>query len=388
VQALAQEPATQPVRKLPPAAPPPLAPGEVKVDVTPPDFRFGEVWQGAETKREFTIKNNGETALRLKADANCGCTVPTQPKSPLEPGESTTITVRYDTTRPGQAHKKAFIKLAETNQQVHEIPVEGTVKAVWEAKPSDRVVFQDLELDAEATQTVTLENKTGKPLNLRLQPEQDFGKFNIELKEVKAGEVYELKATTKPPLTKGFNRAAVQLDPGATEYGRLTINVSANVQPRVMAIPLRLPVAPDATEATAHTVRVQYVAAKPVKIVGVKTDVGPVQWEELPAQQSPNPENKFATHQLRVQVPPAAQIPEAGAKLIIQTDDPAPEYKELTIPIVKTTAPQARGNPTTQPRMRVPGTTGGVQPTKLMPMPAPTEPAKPAEPEKPAGGSN
>lgn len=326
-------PATQPV-------------ANVKLEVDPPDFKFGEIWQGAAAKREFTLKNVGPEAVSLSAKSTCGCTVPTQPKSPLAPGESCKIEVSYDTRRMGEAHKKVILYVAGTQQVAAEIPVEGKVNAIYAITPSDRVMFEGLEADSTASQTLKLENKYGKPLALKMQPGQNWGVFNAELKEIKPEMEYELTVTTRPPLQKGFNHTMITLEPALPEVANIQVNVSANIQPRVITTPMKLLVPPAATSPTQQIVRVQYQVAKPIKILGVKSDLGPVQWELLPSAQ-PSAEAKIAAYQLRVTLPVAESIPVGGTRLLIETDDASPEFKELAIPIMLAGAPP-RG-PSTQP---------------------------------------
>jgi mono/diheme cytochrome c family protein len=63
------------------------------------EFDFGPVAEGIELKHVFKITNTGtEPLLITKAASNCGCTIPKLPKSILNPGESTQLTVELDTS--------------------------------------------------------------------------------------------------------------------------------------------------------------------------------------------------------------------------------------------------------------------------------------------------
>ena len=66
--------------------------------------------KGSEPTRTFNFKNTGNAPLLITdAKASCGCTVPTFPKDAIMPGESSTITVRYDTNRIGVISKSITI---------------------------------------------------------------------------------------------------------------------------------------------------------------------------------------------------------------------------------------------------------------------------------------
>jgi hypothetical protein len=337
-----------------------------RLEVTPTEFQFGDVWMGTLAKREFTVRNASSAPLKLTADSSCGCTVPTQPKSPLGPGESSTFTVTYDTKRLGVAHKTVTIRLADTREALWTIPVEGSVKPIYAATPAPPIIFQGLEADSVATKTIKLENKYDQPLTLKLLPAEAASAFDVRLNEIKPAMEYELVVTTRPPLRKGFNRAMASLEIGLPGVQKLDYQISANVQPRVLTTPMRLIVPPDSTSPVQQNVRVQYRTDKPVKVLDVRTDQGSVPWELLPPVAVPRAA-RVASHQLRVTLPDASHLPQNGAQLIITTDDPSPEYQKLTIPIVRG-AP-----PTTQPARIITG-------SSMMPAasaPAPVQPGRP-----------
>jgi len=71
---------------------------------------YGTIEQGADGVREFRFTNTGKEPLIISnAKGSCGCTVPTWPKEPIKPGESSTIKVKYDTKRLGSINKSVTI---------------------------------------------------------------------------------------------------------------------------------------------------------------------------------------------------------------------------------------------------------------------------------------
>mgnify|MGYP000359684087 CR=1 FL=1 len=71
---------------------------------------YGTIEQGADGVREFKFTNTGKEPLLISnARGSCGCTVPTWPKEPIKPGESSTIKVKYDTKRLGAINKSVTI---------------------------------------------------------------------------------------------------------------------------------------------------------------------------------------------------------------------------------------------------------------------------------------
>jgi hypothetical protein len=305
-----------------------------KIEVEPKEFNFGEVWQGMLAKKEFTIKNTGEGALTIDARSSCGCTVPSKPKSPLPPGESTTFTITYDTSRLGEAHKVVTLATNDAAQPALQIPVNGNVKPLFETSPATLLNFEWLDVEDETSKALTLRNKYDKPLTLHLREGQEFGTFKIDLKEIKPGEEYELTATTKPPLKLGYNGTMVHLETGLPDLPPLTVQVTGNAQPRVFLSPFVLAVTPDDPQPNQQIVRVQYKKNHPVSVVGVKADLPGITSEVLPDVEMPaGAQSGF--HQIRVSLPPTADFPEQGAKIIVTTSDPDPAYQTLELPIRK-----------------------------------------------------
>lgn len=81
-----------------------------KMTFTATTVDYGIISKGSEPTRTFNFKNTGNAPLLITdAKASCGCTVPTFPKDAIMPGESSTITVRYDTNRIGVISKSITI---------------------------------------------------------------------------------------------------------------------------------------------------------------------------------------------------------------------------------------------------------------------------------------
>ena len=71
---------------------------------------YGVIEQGSDPYRVFAFTNTGtEPLIITHAKGSCGCTVPTYPKEPIAPGESSEIKVRYDTNRLGKFTKRVTL---------------------------------------------------------------------------------------------------------------------------------------------------------------------------------------------------------------------------------------------------------------------------------------
>jgi hypothetical protein len=332
-------PASQPA---PPEATQPTSGPSPRLELSPTKFDFGEIWQSMPVKRDFTIKNTGQADLTIGVRSSCGCTVATNPKSPLPPGESSTFSITYDSKRLGQADKKVTLSTNDPAQPNVDIAVVGKVKQVFKTSPDDRIQIKDLEPASAARAVLKLENAYGRPLSLKLKDGQDFGRFDITLKEIKPGMEYDLAAATRPPLNLGWNQVDVVLETGAEEVPTIMVPVSASAQPRVMAFPPMISVNPETKEPLEKVISVDYRKEKPIKITGVKPSLDAIKYELLPDEPI-SPERLNAAHKIRLTVPPYADVPGDGAKVEIFTDDQDPQYQKLEVRIIKLSeAPRVR----------------------------------------------
>ena len=90
---------------------------------------YGTVEYAGNGQCTFEFKNNGNAPLIISnAKGSCGCTVPSWPKEPIAPGATGTITVKYDTKRPGAINKSVTITSNAVNAPTKVIRIKGTVK--------------------------------------------------------------------------------------------------------------------------------------------------------------------------------------------------------------------------------------------------------------------
>ena len=89
---------------------------------------FGTIAQGDKARMTFEFTNTGESELVISsASASCGCTVPDYPKTPVAPGESSTIEVLFNSDgKIGHQHKKVYI-VANTNPSTNVVAITGDV---------------------------------------------------------------------------------------------------------------------------------------------------------------------------------------------------------------------------------------------------------------------
>jgi hypothetical protein len=89
---------------------------------------YGTIPHNAEGTREFVLTNNGNKPLVIEStQGSCGCTVPTKPEKPIQPGEKGIIKVHYATDRVGQFTKTVTVKSNAVGQETKVLTIKGNV---------------------------------------------------------------------------------------------------------------------------------------------------------------------------------------------------------------------------------------------------------------------
>lgn len=90
---------------------------------------FGNIKEGELVKAEFTFTNTGKSPLNIReTKANCGCTVSKPEKNTLEPGESSKITVTFNSNgRRGRQQKMVTIFSNDPKAPTQQISINGRV---------------------------------------------------------------------------------------------------------------------------------------------------------------------------------------------------------------------------------------------------------------------
>ncbi len=79
---------------------------KAKINFTTLHHDFGEMEYKSKAGYGFVFKNSGSTPLLIQnVTTSCGCAVPEWHKKPLLEGESSQVSVKYDTKYPGRFHK-------------------------------------------------------------------------------------------------------------------------------------------------------------------------------------------------------------------------------------------------------------------------------------------
>lgn len=97
---------------------------------------FGKIKQNVPVTHVFTFKNTSNSPVIIEnATAECGCTTPEYPKTPIGKGATNTIKVTYNAAAMGSFTKRVTVKLAKVAEPVI-LTIEGEVVETTKAKAS------------------------------------------------------------------------------------------------------------------------------------------------------------------------------------------------------------------------------------------------------------
>lgn len=87
------------------------AEGSPKFSFEEEQHNFGKIDEGTVAKHDFTFTNTGDSPLIItNAKGSCGCTVPEWPREPIQPGETGTIHVEFNSRgRTGNQTKQVTL---------------------------------------------------------------------------------------------------------------------------------------------------------------------------------------------------------------------------------------------------------------------------------------
>jgi hypothetical protein len=90
------------------------------------EFDFGTIHQGDKPKTSFTCYNYSDSVLVFEnVMPSCGCVVPSWQKTPIKPGDSSVLSVEFDSKGKSKQHSKTIA--VYTNQGLFELFIKANI---------------------------------------------------------------------------------------------------------------------------------------------------------------------------------------------------------------------------------------------------------------------
>jgi len=340
-----------------------------RIQLSSQEWNFGVAWQGQPLEEVIEVKNVGNAPLEiLDVKSSCGCTVPTRPKSPLAPGASDVMKIKYDAAkRVGKANQTVTLVTNDPTQSNVVIKLLGEVKPAYEMDPKEGLLFGQLYQSSAEKRTVTIVNKYTDKFHLKLKEGQEFSGFDVQLEELEPGTKYTVTAVTRPPLKVDRFQADVVLLTDLQLIPEIRVPVYGFVQPPVSVRPTKLFLPQNSVSEMKRVLRVSHSPDHPIQITGVKAS-----HEAIKVTLEQTTAGQLDTFQITVVLPPGDMIPEGVEPQIeITTNSSDPAYQKLVVPIqmVLPRPPQAAEGGAAQPSQIVPLRPEDISPTASRPAP-------------------
>ena len=315
--------------------------GTPRLQLSTQEWNFGQAWEGQPLECEVVLTNIGDAPLTFtRVRTSCGCTTPTDPKSPLAPGESDTIKIRYR-KRLGRADSKVTF---ETNDPIRPravIRVKGHVKSIFRRSPKEGLLFGLLSRSSREQRQMTFTNQYPEPIFLKLKEGQDLGPFAVEFKELDPGQRYELTATTMPPLESQRYQHYAYLITTSAQLPEFGVLLHASVRPPISVSEDRLLMPKTAVVEMKRVINVSLAPDSRIRVTSVKSSHAAIKVdvEEVTAEVDGK---RPVVYRVTVILPPGDRLPDGAEPFIeILTTSSEPEYEKLVIPI-KVIGPRSR----------------------------------------------
>lgn len=311
----------------------PPMPGEVRGDgarivFANPVFDFGRLANGEVVRHDFVFTNAGDAVLEVTAvHASCGCTTTGEWSRRVEPGQTGTIPIQFNSgTFSGTILKTATVQCNDKTQPTVTLQIKATIWKPVDVSPQYAVLQVTSESVSNATSTIRIVNNLDQPLTL-FPPESQNPHFAAVLKTNQAGKEYELIVRAVPPLDGPNKQGQISLKTSLTNPASITVTAMALLQPDFVIMPaqIALPASSPAQDwTTVVTIRNQLNA--PFKLSEPKTTVDGVrlQLTEVEAGRS---------YTLTATFPAGLEWPGGVGECTLQSSQP--RHPVVKIPIMR-----------------------------------------------------
>lgn len=206
----------------------------------PSAIDLGAMRQMESRSVKVKVSNAGAGLLVIEdVRADCGCTVPELKVKALKPGETTEMTINFDSKQfNGQVHKLVKITSNDPDRRLVELPITADIKAVLIIDPAaERLGFASSLLGEVATRTATF---TAPELALKLQVDKtQKGLFDVKVTNGVDGDPHKAQVeVTRPARMKpGQHQDVLRVNTNVPERPTVDIELRATVAAEVSANP-------------------------------------------------------------------------------------------------------------------------------------------------------
>jgi hypothetical protein len=196
-----------------------------KIEFAAPVLDFGKIIAGTVVNHAYEFKNTGNAPLILtEVQPSCGCTTSGGWPARLEPGQTGSIPIQFNSTGYGGRNIDEGIMVASNDpvQPSVALGLKGVVVAPIEVSPGSAVFLPPADAPSSESKVIRITNHTEHPLILSA-PESDNRAFAVELTTVRPEQEFELRVTTLPPIGAKSVRGNIIIKTNSPQIPVLTV---------------------------------------------------------------------------------------------------------------------------------------------------------------------
>lgn len=186
-----------------------------KISFNVTSIHLGEIVQGSVQHARYVISNTGDSALIIYGiKPGCGCTSARNPKRTLQPNESDTIEVDFNSANfTGAVSKEIYVSSSDPKSPSAVLTFTATI--VTELAPIDNqynLWLGKIATDSSASRTLYFKNAVTYPLTIR-SVSSIFTDIKTEapLKILQPGDTLSVVLTVTP-VKEGYTQGIFEID--------------------------------------------------------------------------------------------------------------------------------------------------------------------------------
>lgn len=228
------------VEQVPPAAPAaqaPAVPSGGTITFASLEYDFGRIPVGQIVRTEFQFTNTGTTLLQVTdVRPGCGCTTAGSWDRSVEPGQTGRIPVQFNSMNfNGHVSKPVTVTTSDPAHPTMALRITGEIWRPIELQPNF-VYFNSVDPEVSATKVAWLTNNTSEPITVS-DLKNTNSMFQVELKEVQPGKVFQFVISTVAPLEGVNPQTQITAKTSSTNMPEVKFTAMATVHPPVTATP-------------------------------------------------------------------------------------------------------------------------------------------------------
>lgn len=185
----------------------------------------------------------------------------------IKPGQSELLSVIISCGKlKGQFTRAIQVSTNDPKNPVVQLMCRGQMLEAVHVTPAMVNFGRIPRKEVSPSQTAKITRGDGGPLKLKLKEIKNQA-IQAELRELKAGEEYELEVTISPPFKAEYFRDKIELETGIEQAPVTEVSLYATVTPRVAAVPGRLSIPVGAKPDWQQRINFQWDDNKPGRLL-------------------------------------------------------------------------------------------------------------------------